>query len=136
MGNVKLDTVRGGARLLSKLAVEARSQEGTKAKRVTQGAVKDFLSYYGDSGSLDKALNSAFVYAQKKTGDKAPSLTDFNKALSDAVKGAAKGDVNGSKDLSPSEQKALAKTWQNLVSFSKDYKGMSVQQVMDQNNPP
>jgi hypothetical protein len=49
MGNVKLDTVRGGARLLSKLAVEARSEAGTKTQRVTPGAVKNFLSYYGDS---------------------------------------------------------------------------------------
>jgi hypothetical protein len=76
------------------------------------------------------------VYAQKRSGNQSPTLTAFNQALGDAVKGAVKGDKNGSKDLSPAETKALAKTWQNLVSFSKDYKGMSVQQVMDQNNPP
>jgi hypothetical protein len=136
MANIKLDTVRGGARLLGKLAREARSEEGTKAQRVTPGAVKNFLAYYGDSGSLDKAMNSVMKYAQAKSGNKSPTVNAFNEALGDAVRNTVKGDKNASKDLSPAEQKSLAKTWQSVVAFSKDYKGMSVQQVMDQNDPP
>jgi ubiquinol-cytochrome c reductase cytochrome b subunit len=58
------------------------------------------------------------------------------KALADAMQFTARADIDKSKDLSPTERKALAKTWDSVVEFAKDYKGTSVRDIVTPRNAP
>lgn len=128
MGNVKLDTVRQGVKLISKLMSEA-DQIGKADGKVTKSEIKELVDQFGDGGKMDAALNKVFKYVQASTGHSAPTTEEINKALSTAMKNIAKAD-KGAPGLSASEQKSLATTWKSIVDFAVEYKGTTVDQIM------
>ncbi len=135
MASIKLDTVRSGVKLLSGVLKKA-DFEGNADGKISNGELKAFKDSYGDGASLDKAMASVHKYAQAKFGVTNPSATQLNKALGDAMQFTARADIDKSKDLSPTERKALAKTWDSVVEFAKDYKGTSVRDIVTPRNAP
>jgi hypothetical protein len=131
----KLTDVRAGVKLLSGLMKKIDS-EGNSNARVSKAELKEFVDSWGDGASLDAALKKVFAYAQKRFDVESPSIAQLNKALADAMTGVAKGDTNKSGNISPSEKRALASTWQAVVDFSKDYKGNNVRDVMGLGSAP
>ncbi|MEW5740747.1 MAG: hypothetical protein AB1938_17600 [Myxococcota bacterium] len=129
MASVKLDTVRSGVKLLSGLLKKA-DQEWNSNGKVSKRELNDFIDSYGDGASMDKALENVYKYAQAKFKKSEPSVAELNKALADAMRNSAKADKNDSKDLSPTERRTMAKTWDSVVEFAKDYKGSSVRDIM------
>ena len=129
----KLTDVRAGVRLLSGLMKKIDAEDKSC---VTTGELNEFVSSWGDGASLDAALNKVYRYAQAHYDVESPSSSQLNKALSDAMKGVARGDKDKSGKISPTERGALANTWKAVVDFSKDYKGSSVRDVMGLNNAP
>jgi predicted GH43/DUF377 family glycosyl hydrolase len=138
MASIKLDTVRSGVKLLSGLmkAADNELSESNGNKKVSNFELKGFKDFYGDGGSMDKAMTAVHKYAQAKYGVKDPSTTQLNKALADAMQFTARADINKSKDLSPAEQKSLAKTWDAVVEFAKEYKGTSVRDIVTPRGAP
>ncbi|MDP3499769.1 MAG: hypothetical protein Q8S33_05530 [Myxococcales bacterium] len=142
MAAIKLDTVRSGVRLLSGLMKAADNREDynlSKAngdKRLSPFELKEFKDAYGDGASLDKAMTAIHKYAQAKFGVKNPSTTQLNQALADAMKFTARADIDKSKDLSPTERKSLAKTWDSVIQFAKDYQGTSVRDIVSPRGAP
>lgn len=138
MASIKLDTVRTGVKLLSGLmkAADTELSESNANKKVSNFELKGFKDFYGDGGSMDKAMTAVHKYAQAKFGVKDPSTTQLNKALADAMQFTARADINKSKDLSPTEQKSLAKTWDAVVEFAKEYKGTSVRDIVSPRGAP
>lgn len=132
---VTLPTVREGVKLLSGV-LKKIDAEGNGDAKVSRGELKNFIDGFGDGASMDAALNKVYRYAQKKYDVSSPSISELNKALSDAMKGVAKGDTNKSGNLSPTEQKAIADTWKAVADFSKDYKGSSVRDLMGLGSAP
>ncbi len=135
MAGVKLDTVRSGVKLLSGL-LKAADNEMDGNGRVSAKDVKAFKDSFGDGGSMDAAMTKIVKYAQAKFGVQSPSITQLNQALSDAMKAAANADTNKSKNLSPTEQKALAATWKAVVEFAGDYRGTSVSDIVSPRGAP
>lgn len=131
----KVDDVRAGVKLLSGLMKKIDS-EGDANKAVTKSELTDFVDSWGDGASLDAALSKVFRYAQARFDVSEPTIAQLNKALSDAMKGVAKGDLDKSGDVSATEKKALAATWKAVIDFSTDYKGSSVRDVMGLNRAP
>jgi hypothetical protein len=132
MANIKLDTVRAGVKLLSAVMKEADNQ-GRADGKVSAKEIKSFIDQFGDGGKLDDAMNKLFKYAQASTGKAAPTATEINKALSQAMKSIANADTNKN-GLSASEEKTLAKTWKSIVEFATEYKGTSVDDIVAQGN--
>ena len=135
MASVKLDTVRSGVKLLSGVLKEADLQNNEDGK-VTSREIKDFKDSYGDGASLDKAMTAVHKYAQAKYGVTNPTEKQINSALADAMKYTARADINGSKDLSPTERRALSATWEAVVKFAIDYKGSSVRDIVSPSSAP
>jgi hypothetical protein len=138
MASVKLDTVRSGVQMLSKLmkVADAELSESDGDKKVSNFELKGFKDVYGDGGSMDKAMSAVHKYAQAKYGVKEPSTTQLDKALADAMQFTARADIDKSKDLSPTERKSLAKTWDAVVEFAKAYKGASVSDIVSPRGAP
>jgi ribosomal protein L11 len=131
----KLTDVRAGVKLLSGL-MKKIDAEGNNNARVSKAELKEFVDSWGDGASLNAALTKVYSYAQKRFDVESPSISQLNKALADAMAGAARGDTNASGNISPTEKRALAATWKAVVDFSADYKGSSVRDVMGINNAP
>jgi hypothetical protein len=138
MASIKLDTVRSGVKLLSGLmkAADTELAEANADKKVSNFELKAFKDNFGDGGSMDKAMAAVHKYAQAKYGVRNPSTTQLNKALADAMQFTARADIDKSKDLSPTERKALAKTWDSVVEFAKEYKGTSVRDIVTPRGAP
>jgi hypothetical protein len=142
MASIKLDTVRSGVKLLSGLMKAADNvedynlQKANGDKKVTPFELKDFKDNYGDGGSMDKAMSAVHRYAQAKFKVRNPSATQLNQALADAMRFTARADIDKSKDLSPTERKSLAKTWDSVVEFAKEYKGTSVRDIVSPRGAP
>lgn len=142
MASVKLDTVRSGVKLLSGLMKAADNAEDynlSKANgngKVTAFELKEFKDAYGDGASLDKAMSAVHRYAQAKFKVKEPTTAQLNKALADAMQFTARADIDKSKDLSVTERKSLAKTWDAVVEFAKDYRGTSVRDIVSPRGAP
>lgn len=129
MANIKLDTVRSGVKVLSGLLKKA-DFEGNESGRVSRTELRNFIDSYGDGGSLDAALSKVYSYAKARFKTDAPTVSELNKALADAMKGVARGDTNDNKSISATERRALASTWKAVADFAQEYKGMSVGDIM------
>ncbi len=128
MPSIKTNDVRSGVQLLSGLLKEADAQAARPNGRVSTKDVQGLVDAYGDGGTFDAALTDVHRYASRKFGTSSPTTKQVDQALGDAMKfvaRAAKKDGDA-KDLSPAEQKELAKTWKSVVEFAKDYAGPSV----------
>ncbi len=135
MAGVKLDTVRSGVKLLSGVLKEVDNRyDGNK--KLSRSELKDYIDTFGDGASLDSALDQVFKYAQKKFNTRQPTLSELNKALADAAKGAARADTDHSKTLSRAERRAMADTWQAVVDFAQDYKGSKVSDIVEPRGAP
>jgi hypothetical protein len=138
MASIKLDTVRSGVKLLSGLMKEADNHlvEANGDKKVSNFELKAFKDNFGDGGSMDKAMSAVHKYAQAKFKVRNPSTTQLNQALADAMRFTARADIDKSKDLSPTERKSMAKTWDSVVEFAKEYKGTSVRDIVSPRGAP
>ena len=128
MPNIKLDTVRSGVKLLSGLMKRA-DEYNTDDGKVSRRDLTTLLGDWGDKGSMDTAMKAVLRYTQNRYDTGSPTYSEINKALGTAMKAIAKADKNKSKDLSATEMKTLAKTWDAIVDFSKEYKGSSVEEL-------
>lgn len=129
MANVNLNTVRAGVRLLSAVMKEADNL-GRSDGKVSKRDIENLKDTFGDGGALDKALDKVYRYTAAKTDKAAPTISDVNKALADAMKSIAKGDKNGDRALDTRETRQLAETWKAVVDFSKEYRGYSVDDIV------
>jgi hypothetical protein len=131
MANVSLNSVRSGVRLLSSVLKEADNIGRTDGK-VSRTDIQNLKDTFGDGGTLDAALDKVHRYAAAKTGKPSPTVADINDALSDAMRNIAKSDKNGNKKVDAAEERQLAATWKAVVEFSKEYKGVSIDQIVSQ----
>jgi CRISPR/Cas system CSM-associated protein Csm2 small subunit len=74
-------------------------------------------------------MKAVLRYTQNRYEVSSPTYTDINKALGNAMKMIARADSDKSKDLSDAEMKTLAKTWDAIVDFAKEYQGSSVEDL-------
>ena len=129
MSSVRMNTVREGVRLLAKVMKEADAQN-TDDGKVSRRDVSNMLDVHGDGGAMDTAVQKLHAYARHLTGEQSPAVQDVNKALSKAMRSISRADANKNRSLSDTEQRDLATTWKAIVEFSKEYKGVSIDQIM------
>jgi len=128
--SVSLDTARSGIKLLSGLMKEAVDN-----KHITKTSLKSTISDNGLDADrvVAGALKKVHDYTCNRYDTDAPTMTQVNKALGEAMRNIAKADNRGNDNdmIDPSEFKKLATTWKSVMTFARDYEGYSVNDMLN-----
>jgi hypothetical protein len=133
--SVSLDVARDGISLLSGLMKEEKAYNDEK--NVTKEGLKTFIADHELESDpvVKKALMDVYNYTCSRYETKSPTMRQINGALKEAMRNIANVDNKGNDNdkIDPSEFKTMAKTWKSIMTFSRDYKDCSVDDVIHMN---
>lgn len=135
MADVPLNVARSGVQLLSAL-FKAADEEGFINERVNGREVNSLIDQYGDGATMDAAMLAVQAYAQARYQTSAPTLKELDRALGQAMRSIARGDLDKDKDIDPKERELLAKTWKAVLDFSADYEGYNLADIVQPSSAP